>query len=214
MTLELSHSYEAHNNRKERKVLDTDIVSYTSLVNEINDASDVAYATIRETHPEVIDLLERLHKGEDVADEFDASEEIGKLQKKDKELYALIMKVELKDMLATIVGQIKEYVHTVHQQTHTTKSNEGIIDVETKNKIESIDKDRSRAHDALIQSIQALARSAKTAGVDSATLNMLLFDAEKENTVSYRARIQHWAEHVADYLALISETTLKNGGGK
>ncbi|MBA3550928.1 hypothetical protein H0W32_01835, partial [Patescibacteria group bacterium] len=74
---------------------------------------------------------------------------------------------------------------------------------ESKTKQSRIETDRSLAHNALINQLKSIRRNLKNLAIDIGYLDVVGFKGNQ----FYRADIQRWAQHVADYLVTLSRTT-------
>ena len=204
MTLDLAPEYqEARNNKKERKNSSEDVSLYLETYAEIKKVTTEAVSELKTNHPKYFSLLETVNdENEELA--LDAAKVIGTLQKKKPEIYALLMKAMLVERLSDLNKYIRDYTQSVLESEHHSKRLSTDFSTETMTRQEEMDSYRSMKHDAMMDQLAIIIKQCKNLDIDIPWSNMVGYKEDKE----YRAKIQAWAQHIADYLAIVSESTV------
>lgn len=197
---------EAQRNKRERKEhqreMSRDVLMYNLIQQELSEASRAARATLAEKYPHTLELVDKLNDlDQDVS--FEAATKMGALAKTNKNQYELIIKASLEQYFREVNPLLIDYVSSVHKSEHYQKTSRRESTLESMTKQEQLDENRRQKHNALIVQLKMLIRNCKKVGIDTSWQNVVGFSEGIEDRVA----VQHWAEHVADYLATRSQTT-------
>jgi hypothetical protein len=200
---EFSASHEAHRNREERRVVNSDVKAYLDLRQSIEAAADGAEIVLEKKNKHALDLVAQ-SKAETSETGYDATDELATLIKQDKEARLLVNQVMLKDHFRDLRNAISNYISAIHDAELYRERSQGEISEEVMERREELEKRRSAAHNTLIDQLHVIKRSCKEVGIDIPWLSMLQLNKNKTDD---RQTVQRWAEHVADYLVSLSQTT-------
>ncbi|MDQ3076783.1 MAG: hypothetical protein M3Q63_01885 [bacterium] len=198
-----SASQEAFENKKkhfeEKEAAQKDVDVYLKLKENIeSDAAD-ARTQLALHYPDVFELLRLSDEENDLV----AAKEIGGLRKTNEEAHQLVLKANLKTQFEELKDYIQIYVAKVHESVLYSERHGAETTDDSKAKQSRIETDRSLAHNALIDQLQSIRRNLKNLAIDIGYIDVVGFRGNQ----FYRADIQRWAQHVADYLVTLSRTT-------